>query len=302
MPEITGPLKDKVTCTFAFKCPTRSKKPVARQRIGVGESATLEATGAPAGAIWSVRSGPGVVVVSADGHTATFTATDTASETEWATVVLKADNVDAVAVVVFEVVRPNKGRLDLVSAASSYYQPNYQNQGKPSAGFAAWMYLLPNDVSFMNVEFQEGGGVCVAEGAFRTYNGVVHTRGTLQPPAQGYTWAQPWKVTDLGTQFHAEDHVQCVAESWNPNDPQLSTGRMKWPIEWIYRVKGQQGDGKVFDTVSHNAAVAADGTLTLEKGSVFVEKPLPRMPDGSVNAGGFVAEPARQPVTADRIC
>lgn len=77
---------------------------------------------------------------------------------------------------------------------------------------------------------------------------------------------------------------------------------MKWPIEWIYRVKGQQGDGKVFDTVSHNAAVAADGTLTLEKGSVFVEKPLPRMPDGSVNAGGFVAEPARQPVTADRIC
>ena len=50
-------------------------------------------------------------------------------------------------------------------------------EGHPTCGFLAFWHLTPSDVSFANIETQEGGGTTVADGIFKVFNGEEHKTG-----------------------------------------------------------------------------------------------------------------------------
>jgi hypothetical protein len=278
MPTIIGPYKDNVLCTFSSMVPARSRQTPSQQRIGVGEVVTLElrVDKCPADprelrkAVWRLRAGsPDALQADNTGPNpkARFTAPDVTGTSLSYKVVLELKppaSAYLLAQVEFEVVRPSGGGLLQVAGRDFHYHEG--PTPKPNAGLFGKMYLTPNDVSFMNVEFHEGGGTNKATGAFKSYNNKEHDPGR--------SWAVAESVTELGTMFDAEDKVYSAAMDWDPKSRTDQTGTTECQIEWLYRVKGSSGSGKLIGTVGHLATVDKAGAVTLTKGGATVTKPF----------------------------
>jgi hypothetical protein len=277
MPIITGPSAAQVSYTFKVQVPRRIGLPKEQQRLGVGEQVILKYLGNSKSAQWKVASGAPATALVADttqsSATATFTAPDVSQESQTSYKVvlqlkLHPTAPEFLAQVTFEVARPSGGRLEKVG--EFHYRDANVATRKPNAGLFGMMHLVPDDVSFMNVVFQEGDGINTATGAFSNYNGDNH------PASAADAWAQPMVVTALGTKFDAKDKVYSAAMQWSAAN---NTGEARCPIKWRYKLKGAANPGKLLGTVEHYARVDSAGTVTLTKGGAAVTKQLDDVDD-----------------------
>ena len=125
-------------------------------------------------------------------------------------------------------------------------------QGVPTVGFKGRAYETPADVSFYNIETQEGSCNAVATGYFAYQNGLNHAQS-------------PWVtvgdvVAGKGSKEDAIDTIQGGSDNHTP----YVAGTFTWAIPWSFRVG--TGSPKVFATLNHVKTIDATGKLTISKG------------------------------------
>ncbi len=122
------------------------------------------------------------------------------------------------------------------------------HQGFISVGFSGEGFLLPTDVSFSNLSFQEGQATATATGFFASANGAVHPPGGV------------FAVTgcNIVTGCKAFDDF-IFSGDWSPP---FANGNFNWPIPWRYVVNGSPVQ---FFTANHHMTSDAAGNATIEK-------------------------------------
>lgn len=136
--------------------------------------------------------------------------------------------------------------------------------GTASSGFMGITYLEPREVSFENIEINEGTCPAVTTGIRAADNGKQH------PPWP--SWASVGGGSDAtGSVVQGPNHdPSCVYYDFIfTNVGSLrGAGTFRWDIPWRFRVNG--GTDKAFTTLIHNAVYEASGKVTMSKGGVTV--------------------------------
>jgi outer membrane protein OmpA-like peptidoglycan-associated protein len=217
---------------------TEAKQPSnrARTKLGVGERVTL--TVAPGPGTWTASKGK---LSATGGTTVIFTAPGKPDKVDiTVTVNGQEDKVQ------FDVIAPSDVHMDA-------HGTRHMANGRPNAGFHADIYLLPADVSFVNVEFLELDAGAAANGHWAPFNGVSHHPGT----AWGTMTATV--VASKGTKSNFMDN--CLSGDTGTGEP--FAGSLTFSIPWQYRVGS--GSGTRFATVVQSVVTSADGTTTISK-------------------------------------
>jgi hypothetical protein len=227
-------------CTITSQ--TLASDPADRSRttIGVGEEVTL--TVSPGPATWAV-SGGGTVSPSS-GTSLTFRAGDRAG---CATVT--ATGGSGSCSISFTVVEPSGIKMSRTSLVR-------HKKGKPDCGFLARPYVLPDTVSFQNIEVREKNSKATATGYFSPFNNITHQPAT-QTESDWYTVQEC--CTGLGSPADCHDQIY----SGYTNKP-VGVGLMTFPITWEFRVGG--GAEKAMPDFEQRHEVTATGDCTTSKG------------------------------------
>lgn len=245
-----GPPPCPTPCAITSQTVTTARTNRARTKIGVAEKVTL--TVSPAGSYnWSVSGGG--TLSSTSGSSVVFTAGDRAS-----TSVVTAANGPCSCTITFTVVEP-----------SDAYQVQFDGTlheatGTTSGGFMGTTYLEPKDVSFENIEINEGTCPATATGIRAPSNGNIHPEWS--------SWATVGGGSDAtGSVVQGPNHdPSCVYFDFIfTNVGSLrGVGTFEWRIPWRFRVNG--GSDKAFTTLVHHADYDAAGKVTMSKGGVTV--------------------------------
>ncbi|WP_437934764.1 hypothetical protein [Sorangium sp. So ce341] len=230
----------------------------ARTRVGVGERVRLTATPASVGTVsWSVSGGG--TVSPATGATTTFTSGDRTS-----TSVVTARGGGCTQTITFHVVEPTDA-YQVQSGATIH------NAGSCNAGFHGVTYLLPKDVSFENVEINEGVVYSTATGSFDTagWNNLRHPEWPSWASVGGGTDATGSLVQ--GPNFVGGVYFDYIYSGSLPSA--CPPGDFVWRIPWRFRVNG--GAEKVFTHLTHHAVADGARKMTMSKSlvSVFATEP-----------------------------
>jgi hypothetical protein len=234
------------------ECLAAAPLPQTRTRIGVCEQVSLTLQPSSLSPVtWSI-SGDGLLSATT-GNPITFTAHDRASAPT-----ITATYGGAACEVSFTIVEPDGA-----------YQVQFGNtihwQGTASAGFRGITYLTPKDVSFENLEINEGTCVGVGTGCLLNLNGQVHS-----------PWPS-WASVSTGnpaTGCVVEGPNQTGGTYWDciytfAGGGPWTSGTFTWPIPWEFRKPG--GSKKQFTTLTHYAEVEnVTGKTTQSKGGVTV--------------------------------
>jgi hypothetical protein len=216
-------------------------------RFGIAEVISLSfnaqvSAAALGGLQWSIVGGGGSLTNAGTAGTATYTAPG-----NQATVVLRLAIVSGQSEYkdyTITIVAPSGGLL-------SPFSNIRHRQGYESVGFEAHTFLLPTDVSFINLQFAEGSTTATASGFFAHFNGQVH------PPTNPPLAIGPCDSV-IGCEVHGQDTVDS-----GDNPPPFSIGDFLWPIPWQY--KTSTGALTNFATANHHETAAANGRGTIEK-------------------------------------
>ena len=177
------------------------------------------------------------------GNPVTFTAYERASVS-----IITATYKGVTCTIAFNVVEPNGVTMEQVPGTGVWHR-----NGFASAGFLGRPFIMPNDVSFINVEIREQVCTGTGTGFYSPLNGIQHSLGT-------------WLSVGVGTDtkpnvLNGTDIIKSGSFS-----PPFSVGAFIWPIPWEFRVSS--GSAKVFTTVSHQQEADAQGKVTISKGGV----------------------------------
>lgn len=237
-------------CTITSETVSTARTNRQRTRMGVAERVTL--TSSPAGTYnWSVLGGG--TLSSTSGNSVVFTAGDRAS-----TSTITARQGSCSCTLTFTVVEPN-------GAYQVQFGNTVHTNGTASVGFRGTTYLLPKEVSFENIEINEGTCAGTGTGFWQTSTGQVH------PP-----WPS-WASVDGGsdaTGSVVQGPNQTGSTYWdyvwtNAGTGPWTAGTFVWPIPWEFRVNG--GTKKAFTTLNHREVLAGpSGRVTISKGGVSV--------------------------------
>jgi hypothetical protein len=144
-------------------------------------------------------------------------------------------------------------------------------QNYSSVGFQGFVYLLPKDVSFSNLYFQEDGGTIQAQGYYQNQNGLTH-----DPTGFGYS------VNSCNIITGCEAFYDTIYTN-NWTGP-FSPGTLTWAIEWKYGFSASDPIQSyvLFTYGVHSTVVNSKGTATISKaGSGSFTKEVSNSTSGS---------------------
>lgn len=217
----------------------------ARTTIGVCEQVLVYFPSLPTNGVWSV-SGGGTLSTNF-GTSTTFTAPDVAST---CTISVTTPLTKSPIKKTFTVVPPAAVKFTLLGKEHT--------KSACEAGFHAQATLLPQSVSFYNIEISEMNCTATATGCFASFNGQVHPTWTQQ----GAGWLTPDQSNVLATNL--VDYVDTYLAF--PDGP----GTISWPIPWNYRKHGATDNGHYITTLTHYSS-ATDTSCTTTKNGITVQ-------------------------------
>ncbi len=240
-------------CTLTSRTLAEVPKDRTRTKVGVGEEVIVSIM--PAESVtWSVSIGGGSVSPPSAPATA-FTAGDSAGSST-----VKATRADgSICTLTFNVIEPSGGFLQRKPGTGVWHI-----HGKPSVGYQAELFLLPDDVSFEFVEFAEGLTHAKCTGYFKSREGYQH-----DPTPQGFLVILPPVVPGKGSKVEGHDDIRGTDDDLGPP---YSDGTFLWEIPWKFRVSG--GSPKQFTTMKQLKEIDSTGKLTITKGNIKVSKEL----------------------------
>ncbi|MCJ8272298.1 MAG: hypothetical protein MJK04_23215, partial [Psychrosphaera sp.] len=206
-----------------------------RKKLGVGEEVVIIIDPLPSDPVqWSLSGGG--TLSAPFGEYTVLTAADIKSSS---TVTAKVGGVTLS--VKFEIVPPSGVLITRKPNTGLYH--SWTNRS--SVGFIGQIQALPTDVSFLNTEIREGGGIAVGTGLYLNDNGNVHATSD---------WMGVWQSNYL----KAFDTIQSQAHL-----PPLILGTFKWPIEMEYKV----GSGNVhFFGIATHFEITDETKACIDKG------------------------------------
>lgn len=233
------------SCTIASETFATVPSNRKRKKVGVGEKVTLTFSGNSAP--WTTTGG---TLSATSGKSVTWTAPKRAAQ-----ITITAVGSNCTASIDFAVVEP--------SGATIPQKPNtgvWHDHNTASVGFKGLIFLEPVDVSFINIQFRENGGVVSATGCLAFLNGTPHQTG-------------PWGNVVDGTSDTSGSQIQGATDTiWiGPISQPFNTGGMlEWPIHWQFRVA--LGSEKTFIDMVHAATIDSSGNATVSKGGTSKSK------------------------------
>jgi len=223
-------------------------------RVGVGELADLSFLASPitgaaelGGLKWFIASGDGILIDTGgnDGRGLYTAPAVGGSATLELKVTSRANAGLVVASYAIEIVEPS----DAVMMEKAGSGINHLH-GTWSCAFLGEIFLLPKDVSFVNVLMGEGGAVASATGFLSSLNGSPHLPGSMFTVGQG--------DFNQGCKVNTVDQVETGSL-----DPPFSDGDFLWSIPWLFSVGGSAP--KQFTIAEHHATSDASGRATISK-------------------------------------
>jgi len=214
-------------------------------RFGVGEVIDLDFLSLPVrpaadfgGLEWNLVSGGGTLVTTPGTGTGTYTAPGVAAtvqlELRVATGLLAGRVLSTRTITIVE---PSAMRQVIVPGTS----PGFGGWGNPpiaagtwGVGFQANEFILPSDVSFRGVEFQEGVVAAVSTGFLAGTNGMMHGANSHGLGLAGNAVTG----TPLGTVGPDGVWLWGVAPNNIMGMQFCGAGTFLWAIPWLYRVPG----------------------------------------------------------------
>jgi hypothetical protein len=136
----------------------------------------------------------------------------------------------------------------------------------PFVGFKARAYFFPNDVSFSNVEIQEGLISSSQEGYWdkKFPNGYDHPEG-------GWFGIMHNPTGPLYNSDSVDDNVH---SGLSPKPPAYEDGSyFQWEIPWFYRVLGSAKRNDKYFIMIHRITMDKNGNMTITKGGVTQSTP-----------------------------
>ncbi|MHC4444286.1 MAG: hypothetical protein ACYTF1_17745 [Planctomycetota bacterium] len=230
-------------------------------KYGVAEIADLSFTVSPTGVtasqmgglLWEKVSANGTISNTGTGGIGTYTCHYTTEDDVTLKLVIqsgpsKNENVQ----IEFDVTRPTNNVFELVPG-SVWQHPPYPIT---SAGFEAYIYLRPTDVSFYKIGFGEGS-------CWATLNGWFAQKypSGLQHQANDFGGVGYGNFTK-GSQVLVYDDIHSI----NTTPPSFTSGWLTWVIPQRYNVGG--GSWSQFTTATHRVDMAANGATTIQKKGV----------------------------------
>jgi hypothetical protein len=140
---------------------------------------------------------------------------------------------------------------------------------EPSGGFRAQIYILPQDVSFENIEIKEGEGVTEVTGCYQSEKDKKHIPAgvwsIVEPvaPNPGHIENKLPATSDDRVRMHAPDNWEIGQK-----------GTFTWHIPWFYRKIGDDDQKECFTYVKQKAELHEDGEMTVSKGGLEKSFPL----------------------------
>ena len=189
---------------------------------------------------WTIASGDGSIIKTSS-NTATlnagaFPSDRLAVRAKFGPVTLNVD---------FTVKAPSGGFVKKDPTTQVYHY----GAGYSSVGYIGILHLLPNDVSFYNIEFREGGGTLTATGYYANVPGLD---GLEHPIGQ-------WFPVFPNNEVDSRDIINSGAYS-GP----FEFGVVQWPINWEYRVGSSAA--RPFTVITHSQ-MSDETKATIIKGN-----------------------------------
>jgi len=219
-------------------------RPSKRDRTTVGVGEQIDLTYSLGSANWTTSHG---TLTSPTGAMVTFQAPDRA-----ATVRIEATGGGCTCTVTFTVIEPSSVLMQRAPGTGIFH-----DNGIPSVGIKAEIFLQPDTVSFQFIEISEDDCPGLVTGYFvgTPLDGIRHG-------AHGAgTWVRVGSpVAGKGSKVVAQD----TASSGHCNfGTPYAAGTFDWPIPWKFRLNG--GADKVFATVHQRFTINAAGDMTVSK-------------------------------------
>ena len=198
---------------------------------------------------WKVDSGGGVVAGNTGAGVATYTAPDKKSTVKLA--LFRNDNKAVVFTKTIMIVAPTGVKF------SRHDGVTLHTNGMAGVGFRAHIKLLPNGVSFNNIEIREGSFKAQGSGSYANENGREHATGAWVPVAN---------FNHVGGAALGAGAVYDTVRAGDRAGP-FEVGAFNWNIPWEYRVT-PAGSAHVFDYVVHKQEINNLGNVTITKGGI----------------------------------
>lgn len=223
-------------------------------RVGVGELVDLSFVASPiasaaelGGLRWFIASGDGILVDTGgnDGR-GLYTAPAAGGSVTLELKVTSGSNTGlVVASYAIEIVEPS----DAVMMQKPGSGINHLH-GTWSCAFLGEIFLLPKDISFINVLMGEGSAIAFASGFLSHLNASSHLAGSMFTVGPG----------DIvqGCKVNVVDQVETGSL-----DPPFSDGDFLWPIPWLFSVGSTVP--RQFTIAEHHATSDASGRATISK-------------------------------------
>lgn len=218
-----------------------------RLDIGVGEQVRLRISGANGTINWTISgsstlsttSGSSVILTAHDRQeSTTVTATDASCSCQVSTT--------------FNVIEPSAVQMQQAPSTNIWHTHNI-----PSVGIRTQIFILPDTVSFANIEISEDdcGGIVTGYFVGTPLDGVRHAGHGAG------SWVSMLNhVAGKGTEVAGRDTAQ--SGHCNFGLP-YAAGTFDWPIPWLFRVGS--GASKNFTTVHQRFNINAGGDMTVAK-------------------------------------
>ncbi len=200
---------------------------------------------------WEIQ-GPGVFTSGVNSKEASFQATYEAG-----TIIVTANLTNLCAqcggpietlMIEFDIITPEATFLQLDDFPNG--DLGVHEKDRVSAGFVANVFILPDDVNFYNVKFQEGDPMPEISGDyFVEADRIIHNPS---PPHQASDMVYPGKGTKLANNDLISFYFYCDGDGDNERDAG-QTGTYKYDIEYYYVNESTEPDAAVpFDILDQD--------------------------------------------------
>jgi hypothetical protein len=254
-----GATRNCTKCTITSQTAVTAPADRTRTTIGVGEDVYLYCS--EGGVTWTL--GGWGALSSDSGASVTFRAGGDAGMA-----VITATGARCVCSIIFSIIAP----ASTFMGRAPGYELKHHN-GRPDCGFFGQFFLLPDSVSFKNIEVREKNSKCTADGFFQPFDNYSH-QGSAQTESPWFTMKDC--IAGQGTPANLNDRI-CSGDTGKPGPP-FEAGTMTWPITWEYRVWG--GPAIALPQFGQSHAVDASGQCSSSKGGTTVSTVLSD-PDGN---------------------
>ncbi|MBD2341672.1 DUF4157 domain-containing protein [Calothrix sp. FACHB-156] len=259
--DISRPIQRKVTPQDDF--PGRSKT-----EYGIGEQMTLSLDDVDESTLkkypgkkleWKQTKGKGTLLDTNDTGQANYVADSEAED-----VILECkpelgeEHSETVLTEKFQVIEPNAGKVQQLEGTNIWHKADAWH-----VAFVANLFVLPQNVSFSAIKFQEGQAPPQITGHWQAPTGDHQMGGeeTMFPPGQPHA--------DTVNQVKTTDWIQSGTYSMSDRLENTESGTFKWEIPWIYILGSTR---KVFATIEHIAEDNGKGLARIKKdGSPWFE-------------------------------